>query len=177
MAKESTQKKLERVRPPRVNISYDVETGGAIEMKELPFVMGVLGDFTGQPVEPLAKLKERKFVEVTLDNFDDVMASMKPHLNFSVENKLSDDAEAGKLGVDLTFKSLDDFSPDAVARQVKPLRELLELRTKLADLRGTLQGNDKLEEILQATLGDEEKMKKLKAELESQGGDKGGDNG
>ena len=177
MAKESTQKKLERVRPPRVNISYDVETGGAIEMKELPFVMGVLGDFTGQPVEPLAKLKERKFVEVTLDNFDDVMASMKPHLNFSVENKLSDDAEAGKLGVDLTFKSLDDFSPDAVARQVKPLRELLELRTKLADLRGTLQGNDKLDEILQATLGDEEKMKKLKAELESQGGDKGGDNG
>jgi type VI secretion system protein ImpB len=177
MAKESTQKKLERVRPPRVNISYDVETGGAIEMKELPFVMGVLGDFTGQPTEPLAKLKDRKFVEITLDNFDDVMASMKPHLGFSVENKLSDDPEAGKLGVDLTFKSLDDFAPDAVARQVKPLRELLELRTKLADLRGTLQGNDKLEEILQATLGDEEKMKKLKAELESQGGDKGGDNG
>jgi type VI secretion system protein ImpB len=173
MAKESTQKKLERVRPPRVNISYDVETGGAIEMKELPFVMGVLGDFTGQPVEPLAKLKERKFVEVTLDNFDDVMASMKPHLAFTVENKLSDDPEAGKLGVDLTFKSLDDFSPDAVARQVKPLKELLDLRSKLADLRGTLQGNDKLEEILQSTLGDDEKMKKLKAELESQGGGNG----
>lgn len=171
MAKESTQKKLERVRPPRVNISYDVETGGAVEMKELPFVMGVLGDFSGQPVEPLAKLKDRKFVEVTLDNFDDVLASMKPHLQFSVENKLSDDAEAGKLGVDLTFKSMDDFAPDAVARQVKPLKELLDLRTKLSDLRGTLQSNEKLDEILQATMNDEDKMKKLKAELD------GGSNG
>lgn len=171
MAKESTQKKLERVRPPRVNISYDVETGGAVEMKELPFVMGVLGDFSGQPVEPLAKLKDRKFVEVTLDNFDEVLASMKPHLQFSVENKLTDEADGGKLGVDLTFKSMDDFSPDAVARQVKPLKELLDLRTKLADLRGTLQSNEKLDEILQATLADEDKMKKLKAELD------GGSNG
>src|SRR3954471_13631076 len=138
-----TQKKLERVRPPRVNISYEVETGGAIEMKELPFVMGVLGDFTGQPVDPLPKLKDRKFVEVNPDNFDDVLASMKPHLAFTVENKLSEDANAGKIGVDLTFKSLDAFAPENVARQVKPLRELLDLRTKLADLRGTLQGNDK----------------------------------
>ena len=170
MAKESTQKKLERVRPPRVNISYDVETGGAIEVKELPFVMGVLGDFSGQPVEPLAKLKDRKFVDVTLDNFDDVIASMKPHLAFSVENKLSEDPNAGKLGIDLAFKSLDDFSPDAVARQVKPLKELLDLRTKLADLRGTLQGNDKLDDILQSTLGDDEKMKKLRAELGTDGG-------
>src|SRR5574340_150645 len=170
MAREGTQKKLERVRPPRVAISYEVETGGAIEMKELPFVMGVLGDFTGQPVEPLARLKDRKFVDVTLDNFDDVLASMKPHLAFTVENKLSDEPEAGKLGVDLTFKSMDDFSPDAVARQVKPLRELLELRTKLSDLRGTLQGNDKLEDVLQSTLGDKAKMDKLKTELGSAGG-------
>ena len=170
MARESTQKKLERVRPPRVQISYDVETGGAIEMKELPFVMGILGDFTGQPVEPLAKLKDRQFVEVTPDNFDDVLASMKPHLMFSVENKLSEDPNAGKLGIDLNFRSMDDFSPEAVARQVKPLKELLDLRTKLADLRGTLQGNDKLEEILQATLGDEAKMAKLKEELGGQGG-------
>ena len=161
----STQKKLERVRPPRVNITYDVETGGAIETKELPFVMGVLGDFSGQPTEPLPRLKERKFVEVTPDNFDDVLASMKPHLSFTVANKLSDDPEAGKLGVDLNFKSMDDFSPDAVARQVKPLRELLELRTKLADLRGALQGNDKLEEILQSTLNDAEKLGKLRQEV------------
>lgn len=173
MAKESTQKRLERVRPPRVNISYDVETGGAIEMRELPFVMGVLGDFTGQPVDPLPKLKERKFVDVTLDNFDDVLASMRPHTAFSVENKLSDDANAGSIGVDLTFKSLDDFAPDRVAQQVKPLRELLDLRTKLADLRGSLQGNDKLEEILQATVGDDEKMKKLREELGSSGGGNG----
>jgi type VI secretion system protein ImpB len=170
MAKESTQRKLERVRPPRVNITYDVETGGAIEMKELPFVMGVLGDLSGQPTEPLAKLKDRKFVDVTLDNFDDVLASMKPHLSFSVENKLSEDPNAGSLSVSLDFRSLDDFSPDAVARQVKPLRELLDLRTKLSDLRGTLQGNEKLDDILQATLGDEDKMSRLRAELGTDGG-------
>jgi len=170
MAREGTQKKLERVRPPRVSISYDVETGGAIETKELPFVMGVLGDFTGQPVEPLAKLKDRKFVDVNPDNFDDVLASMKPHVAFTVENKLSEDANAGKIGVDLHFKSLDDFAPENVARQVKPLRELLELRTKLADLRGSLQGNDKLEEILQSTLNDEDKMKRLRSEMGTVGG-------
>lgn len=162
---DSTQKKLERVRPPRVSISYEVETGGAIEKKELPFLMGVLGDFTGQPTEPLPRLKERKFVEVTPDNFDDVLASMKPHLSFSVENKLSEDADAPKLAVDLNFRSMDDFSPDAVARQVKPLRELLELRTQLSDLRGSLQTNEKLDEVLQATLGDKEKMNKLRTEL------------
>jgi type VI secretion system protein ImpB len=162
---DSTQKKLERVRPPRIQISYEVETGGAIEMKELPFLMGVLGDFTGQPTEPLAKLKDRKFVEVTPDNFDDVLASMKPHLAFTVENKLSDEADAPKLGIDLNFRSLDDFSPEGVAQQVKPLRELLELRTQLADLRGSLQTNDKLDEVLQATLGDAAKMDKLRAEL------------
>ena len=158
-----TQKKLERVRPPRVNITYDVETGDAIETKELPFVMGVLADLTGQPTEPLAKIKDRKFVEVTPDNFDDVLASMKPHLSFTVDNKLSD--AAGKVAVDLTFKSLDDFSPDAVARQVGPLKELLDLRTRLADLRGSLQGNDKLDEILQNTLSDSDKLNKLKDEM------------
>jgi type VI secretion system protein ImpB len=173
MPSESVHKKLERVRPPRVNISYEVETGGAIELKELPFVMGVLGDFTGQPTEPLAKLKDRKFVDVNPDNFDDVLKSMKPHLAFTVENKLSDDPEAGKLGVDLNFESLDDFSPDQVARQVKPLRDMLELRTKLADLRGSLQGNDKLDEILQATLADDEKRKRLQSEIGTEGGSNG----
>ena len=161
----STQKKLERVRPPRIQITYEVETGGAIEMKELPFLMGVLGDFTGQPTEPLAKLKERKFVEVTPDNFDDVLASMKPHLAFTVENKLSEESDAPKLAVDLNFRSMDDFGPDAIARQVKPLRELLDLRTQLADLRGSLQTNEKLDEVLQATLGDADKMSRLKSEL------------
>jgi type VI secretion system protein ImpB len=131
MARESVNKKLERVRPPRVHISYDVEVGNAIELKELPFVMGVLGDFTGQPEEPLARLKDRKFVEITLDNFDGVMASMKPHLSYFVENKLSEEPDAGRMGVNLKFKSMDDFEPEAVARQIKPLNELLELRTKL----------------------------------------------
>jgi type VI secretion system protein ImpB len=162
---ESVNKKLERVRAPRVHIKYDVETGGAIEMKELPFVMGVLGDFTGQPAEPLAKLKERKFVEVTPDNFDDVLKSMKPHLSFTVDNVLSDEPDAGKIGVDLKFESLDDFSPDRVAQQVGPLKKLLELRQNLADLRGSLQGNDKLDEILQSTLSDQDKMGKLKNEI------------
>ncbi len=162
---ESIHRKLERVRAPRVHIKYDVETGGAIEMKELPFVMGVLGDFTGQPVEELARLKERKFVEVTPDNFDDVLKSMKPHLSLTVDNVLSDEPDAGKLGVDLNFESLDDFSPDRVAQQVEPLKKLLELRQNLADLRGTLQGNDKLEEILQATLADQDKLGKLRTEI------------
>jgi type VI secretion system protein ImpB len=166
MARESVNKKLERVRPPRVHISYDVEVGNAIELKELPFVMGVLGDFTGQPEEPLARLKERKFVEITLDNFDNVLASMKPHLAYTVENKLSDDAEPGKLGVNLHFKSMDDFEPANVARQIKPLRELLELRTKLSDLRGNLQGNEKLDDILMETVKNEDKMKQLKTEVE-----------
>jgi type VI secretion system protein ImpB len=166
---ESVHRKLERVRPPRVHISYEVEIGDAIELKELPFVMGVLADFTGQPTEPLPKLRDRKFVEVTPDNFDEVLKSMKPHLAFKVDNRLSDDPEAGRLGVDLRFENLDDFSPDRVAQQIDPLRKLLELRQQLADLRGSLQGNDKLEEVLQATLSDAEKMTRLKTELAAEG--------
>ncbi len=180
MPKESVHKKLERVRPPRVNITYEVETGGAIEVKELPFVMGVLGDFVGQPTEDLPKLKDRQFVEVSLDNFDDVLGSMRPHLAFTVDNKLSDDPNAGKIGVDLTFESLDDFSPDRVAQRVDPLRKLLELRGQLSDLRGKIQSNERLDDILQATLADDEKRKKLKAELDAEGakgGPEGGKNG
>lgn len=166
MAKQSTQHKLDRVRAPRVQITYDVEVGDAIEVKELPFVMGVVGDFTGQPAEPLARLKDRKFVEVTPDNFDSVLESMRPHLAFTVENKLSEDAEAPKLAVDLNFKSMDDFEPDHIARQVKPLRELLELRERLSDLRGSLQGNDKLEELLRDAVSNTEKLTRLKSEIE-----------
>ena len=165
MARDSMQHKLDRVRPPRVQITYDVEVGDAIEVKELPFVMGVLGDFTGQPTEPLAKLKDRKFVEVTPDNFDAVIENMKPHLAFSVENKLSNDPNAGNLKVDLNFKSMDDFSPENVARQVGPLRELLELRGRLSDLRGNMQGNDKLEDLLRDAVSDSGKLAKLRAEL------------
>lgn len=170
MARTSTQHKLDRVRPPRVQITYDVETGGAIEVKELPFVLGVMGDFTGMPNDPLPKLKERKFVEVNPDNFDQVLENMKPHLAFAVENKLSEDPDAPKLKVDLNFKSMDDFAPEAVARQVGPLRQLLELRDRLADLRGSMQGNDKLEELLRESVSDKDKLEKLKSEI------KGGSN-
>jgi type VI secretion system protein ImpB len=165
MARESTQHKLDRVRSPRVHITYDVEIGGAIELKELPFVVGVLGDFTGQPEQPLPKLKERKFVEINPDNFDSVLEGMKPHLSFAVENKLSDEADAPNLKVDLRFRSLDDFEPENVAKQVKPLKELLDLRTRLSDLRGSLQGNDKLEELLLEAVGNTEKLEKIKGEM------------
>ncbi len=161
----STQHKLDRVRPPRVHVTYDVEVGDAIEIKELPFVMGVLGDFTGQPQQPLPKIRDRKFVEVTPDNFDSVLEGMKPHLAYKVENKLSEDAEVGFLGVDLQFKSMEDFEPQNVAKQVKPLKELLDLRTRLSDLRGSLQGNDALEQLLLDTVKDKDKLEKLKAEM------------
>lgn len=169
MAKESIHKKLERVRPPRVHVTYDVEVGDAIEMKELPFVVGVMADLTGQPEQPLPRLKDRRFVEITPDNFDAVLESMKPHLSFSVENKLSDDPDAGQLKVDLHFKSLEDFEPEQVARQVRPLRELLDLRTKLADLRGSLQTNEKLDELLMKAITNTETLEKLRAELEQEG--------
>lgn len=165
MARESTQKKLERVRPPRVQVSYDVEIGGAIELKELPFVMGVLADLSGQPKEALPRLKDRRFVEITPDNFDAVLDSMKPHLAFSIENKLSEDSNAGQLKVDLNFKSMDDFEPENVAKQVKPLKDLLDLRTKLSDLRGNLQTNEKLDELLLDAVSNTDKLNKLKGEL------------
>ncbi len=166
----SIQKKVGRVRAPRVHITYDVEVGDSMEVKELPFVMGVLADFTGKPKDEQQPFKERKFTEVTPDNFDEVLERMQPHLNFTVDNKLTDEA-GKKIAVDLSFKSLDDFSPDQVAQQVEPLKQLLDLRQQLADLRGSLQGNDRLEEILQATLTDEEKLKRLREEL---GSDTGG---
>lgn len=165
MARQSAQHKLDRVRPPRVQITYDVEIGGAIEIKELPFVVGVLGDFTGNPEQPLPKLKERKFVEVNPDNFDTVLEGMKPHLSFSVENKLSDEPDAAQLKVDLKFRKLDDFEPANVAKQVKPLKAMLDLRTRLADLRGSLQGNDKLEELLRDAVTDPDKLAKLRSEM------------
>jgi type VI secretion system protein ImpB len=173
MARQSIHKKLEKVRPPRVHITYDVEVGDAIEVKEIPFVMGVLGDFAGKPEEPLPRLKDRKFVEVTPDNFDGVLEAMKPHLSFTVENKLSEDPEAGRLAADLHFKSLQDFEPEQVARQVKPLREMLELRTKLADLRGNLQGNEKLEDLLLDAVSSTEKLEKLRAEMGGEEPEKG----
>jgi len=177
MPRESVHKKLERVRAPRVHVTYDVEVGDAIELKEIPFVMGVMADLSGMPEEPLPRLKERRFIEITPDNFDDVLARMAPRVAFTVENRLSDDPNAGKIGVDLKFRSMDDFEPENVARQVKPLRELLELRTRLSDLVGSLQGNEKLEQMLQEMMGDETKMKQLEQELAAAKQAKGGDDG
>ncbi len=163
MAKESLQHTLDRVRSPRVQITYDVEIGGAIQMKEIPFVVGVLGDLSGNPDEPLPKLKDRKFVEIDRDNFNTVLAGMKPRLAYRVDNKLTNDDS--KIGVELRFKSLDDFHPERVAEQVTPIRKLVEARKKLSDLMGKLDGNDKLEELLQEVINSTESLEKLGKEV------------
>ncbi len=165
MGKESTQKKLSRVRPPRVQITYDVEIGDAIETKELPFVMGVLGDYSGNPVKPLPKVKDRKFVAIDRDNFDDVLKGMAPRFAGRVENKLKNDGS--QLSVDLNFSKLEDFEPQNVIKQVEPLKKLLEVRSKLADLRNKLIGNDKLEELLDDIVRDTEKLNQLNAGREA----------
>jgi type VI secretion system protein ImpB len=164
--KDSVQKRLEKVRPPRVQLSYDVQVGDAIEQKELPFVVGVLGDFTGQPdsAKPTAKLKDRKFVNVDLDNFDDVMEGMAPRASYRVANKLS--PQGGEFAVNLEFSAMEDFRPEAVVQQVEPLRKLLEARTKLADLRNKLAGNEKLEDILADVLSSTEKLSLLGTEAQ-----------
>ena len=163
MAKESLQHTLDRVRAPRVQITYDVEIGDAIEMKEIPFVVGVLGDLSGNPEKPLPKMKDRKFVEIDRDNFNKVLEGMKPRLAFKVDNKLTDDDT--KLAVELNFKSMDDFHPENVAQQVDPIRKLVETRKRLSDLLSKLDGNDKLEELLQDVLSSTESIEKLGSEI------------
>lgn len=162
MSNDSTQKKLSRVRPPRVQITYDVEVGDAIETKELPFVLGVMGDYSGNRKEPLEKLKDRKFVQIDKDNFDDVLKGMAPRLTLQVENKLKDDNS--KLAVELNFDKLEDFEPARIVDQVDPLKQLLEIRGKLSDLRNKVIGNDKLEELLDEVVRDTEKLKTIAAE-------------
>ena len=157
--KESLQHKIDRVRAPRVQITYDVEIGDAIEMKEIPFVAGVLADLSGKPDEPLPKVKERKFVEIDRDNFNTVLEAMKPRVAFKVDNTLTGDAT--KLAVELRFKSLDDFGPEQVARQVEPLRKLVEARRRLSDLLGKLDGNDKLDELLQEVIASTDTLQQL----------------
>jgi type VI secretion system protein ImpB len=156
---ESLQHTLDRVRSPRVQITYDVEIGDAIEMKEIPFVVGVLADLSGKPDEPLPKVKDRKFVEIDRDNFNQVLAGMKPRLAYRVDNKLTDDDS--KMAVELRFKSLDDFHPERVAEQVTPVRKLVEARKRLSDLLAKLDGNDKLDELLQDVLANTDSIEKL----------------
>lgn len=161
--KESVQQKLKRIRPPRVQITYDVEIGGAIELKELPFVVGVLGDFSGQPDQPLPRMKDRKFVEIDRDNFDQVLAGMAPRAALRVDNKLVDDGS--KMNVELRFKSLQDFEPDQLVQQVEPLRKMVEARKRLSDLMSKMDGNDKLEQILTDLMGNARSQQQLSKAL------------
>jgi type VI secretion system protein ImpB len=166
MAKsESTQHTLDRVRKPRVHITYDVETGGAIEMKELPFVVGVLADLTGQPlVDDEGKkiaLKNRKFVNIDRDNFHDVLAGAKPAVNLRVGDKLSGGEDA-QLSVALKFRHLSDFAPEQVVKQVEPLRKLMEARQRLTELKSKLDGNDRLEDLLTKVLNNPSQIGELK---------------
>jgi type VI secretion system protein ImpB len=155
------QKKLSRIRPPRVQITYDLETGGAIEMKELPLVVGILADLAGQPENPLPPVKARKFVDIDRDNFNDVLTSIAPRLPISVGNRLQDDG--GSMPVELKFRKLDDFRPEAIVQQVDPLRQLFLARQRLNDLLAKLDGNDDLDALLQDVANNTESQQKLKA--------------
>ena len=157
---ESIFDRKSRVRPPRVHITYEVETGGAMVMKEIPFVMGVVADLAGQPKDAPAKLKDRKFVEIDRDNFDDVLKSMKPRLALRVDNTLQDDGS--ELSVELEFEKLSDFRPEAVVEKVKPLNDLMQVRNQLKDLLSRTEGNDRLEELLNAIAQNEGVRDKLK---------------
>lgn len=157
--KESIQKRLQKVRPPRVQMTYDVEIGDAIESKELPFVVGVASDLGGSSKIEKSRLKDRKFVGIDAENFDEVMKGIEPATTYRVANKLSD--KGGEFAVNLTFKSMEDFRPESVVQQVEPLQKLLEARTKLADLRNKLAGNDKLEDLLNEVLNSTEQLTTL----------------
>jgi type VI secretion system protein ImpB len=158
---ESLQHKLDRVRKPYVQITYDVQIGDATEVKKLPFVLGVLSDLTGtvNPDEPLPSLKDRKFVEINRDSFNRVMAAMKPRLAMSVPNTLQGDGS--KIGVELKFEHIDDFEPESVVRRVEPLRKLLEARQRLSDLKTKIVSNDRLDSLLQEIIHNDEKLKEL----------------
>jgi len=164
MASESTQKKLSRVRKPRVHLEYEVHTGDALEKKDLPFVMGVMGDFSGDPTEKLAPLKDRQFVNIDRDNFDEVMASMKAGLNLRVKNTLGDGDDT-EVAVQLKFAKLDDFSPAAIANQVPQLKKLLETRDKLRDLEVKIDSSGDLENILEEVVKNTANLKSLAGEL------------
>jgi type VI secretion system protein ImpB len=161
---ESLQHKLDRVRRPRVQITYDVETNGAMRKVELPFVVGVMADLSGQPKEALRPMKERKFVNIDRDNFNDVLAKSAPRLAMKVDNKLTGEGDS-KLAVELNFKNMDDFDPGNVAAQVGPLKELMDMRQRLTQLLSKMEGNDKLEQLLSDVLGNTEKAMALAKEL------------
>ena len=166
---ESWQHKLDRVRRPRVQITYDVETNGAMVQKELPFVVGVMADLSAQRKTPLPAMRDRKFVEIDRDNINKVMADAAPELQMRVDNKLADDGS--QLAVNLKFKNLDDFEPGRVAQQVAPLKELLDMRKRLDEVVGKMESNIKLEGLLQDVLANSEKVKSLAQQMGIEAGE------
>lgn len=159
----SMQHKLDRVRRPRVQITYDVETNGALQKVELPFVVGVLADLSGQPSTPLSPLKERKAVNIDRDNLNDVLAKAAPRVAMKVQNRLTD--EDTKLAVELNFKSMDDFEPARIAEQVPALRELLAMRLQLTQLLSKMEGNDKLDRLLSDVLANTDQARELARQM------------
>lgn len=167
MAKrESVQKKLQRIRPPRVQLTYDVEVGDGREVKELPFVVGVLGDFSAASELEKSKLKDKKFINVDLENIDEVMQSLAPRASFQVDNSLSE--EGGKISVNLVFNAMDDFRPEQVVQQVEPLRKLVEARERLTDLRNKISNNERLEDLLDEVLQNTDQIRKISMETENE---------
>lgn len=166
---ESTQHKLDRVRRARVQITYDVETGGALQKVELPFVVGVLADLSGKPKDKLPPMKERKFTTIDRDNFNNVLSKAAPRATFRVDNKIANDDT--KIGVDLNFKHMDDFEPAKIAEQIPAMKDLLDMRQKLDQLLSKMEGNDKLEELLSQVLNDSEKAAELAKQMGITGDD------
>jgi len=163
----SIHDKLERVRKPRVHITYDVETEGAVVQKELPFVVGVMGDFSGDPTEPLKSLKDRKFVQIDRDNFNQVLTRMTPGIKMKVDNTLAGDDS--QMAVELKFKSIDDFEPGKIVDQVEPLRKLMETRNKLRDLMTKIDRSEDLENLLEQVLQNQEDISRMAGDLGLEG--------
>jgi len=159
----SVHDKLNRVRKPRVHITYEVETEGAQIQRELPFVMGIMGDFSGDPTQPLRPMADRKFIQIDRDNFNDVMARMTPGLNLKVDNKLAGDGT--QMSVNLAFNALEDFDPARVAEQVPALKALLDTRNKLRDLMSKVDRSDELEGLLEQVLKNDGDLKALSGQL------------
>ena len=173
MGSESQQHKLDRVRRPRVQITYDVETGGAMEKKELPFVVGVLADLSAQTKEALKPLKERKMTAIDRDNFNDVLSRATPRVAMKVQNKLT--ADDTKLAVELNFKHMDDFEPAKVAEQVPALKELLDMRSRLTQLMSKMEGNDKLEGLLADIMSNTERAMEMAKAMGGEAAPPGGE--
>ncbi len=172
---DSIHDKLKRVRKPRVHITYDVETNGAVTEKEIPFVMGVMGDYSGDNTENKKPLKDRKFSQIDRDNFNEVMANIAPKVSMKVENTLEDDGS--EISVDLDFKSMEDFEPHRIVDKVEPLKKLLETRNKLRDLLTKADRSDELETILEEVLSNTDAIAALSSELgiDEEKGDKDGE--